>query len=479
VSDDDETPPRPSRAPWIVALACVIGLAAWQREGIADLALSMVGADVPYRPQHPAQLDAIDLAAVHGDLWTTWVIAAAGDDADARRDAETALRSAIAGDANLTELFDELAASVTTPKLAQKRARERVMWIVRAWNDYLDANGAGWFLDASIRLQPEPMFFAMAYRVLGDGKGTIDAEPARVRVLARVDSLNLRELYSGYVSTAEQGAMVLADRTRALALDRTWPAMGDAPGDTGDAALWRAFGAAITREATAALSAESIAVLRATASVRAQAVLAHDAIVDRRDCGSRFIITDLPWNGYEPDTVAGLDRWIEDGPCPAITQAEIDRLREATTVLRNTSGLAAALSELARWRARGIATHELRHVGDDLDLEDPDDDALPCAICQASTPLSVRAEVSAYLAELAWSPAPAVELFDVCVTKAQGESAHARAAEIVLGAGGWSCSDAPPDDLATAARVLEQRAFGRSQEITVGEDIAAALRVGE
>lgn len=464
-----DRPPR--RYGWLLALACVLGVGVWQRTAIADFARGLVGAKVPYRAPHPPNLDAIDLAAVHGELWTTWVIAASRDDADERRDAEEALRAAIAADANLAELFAELA-SLVGPKLAQDRARKRVLWLVGAWNDYLDENDAGWFLDASIRLQPSPMFFAMTYRIVGDGEGTVDGDSKRVRVLDRVDTLNLRELYSGYVSSAEQGAMVIGERTVALALDRTWPAFGEISGDAEMARLWRAFGSAIVREAEAALSPDAVAVLRATATMRGEASLAREAIVDRRECGSNFVITDLPWNGYDPETLEGLDRWIEDGACPAITATEVETLRRATPFFREASALPDALLELARWRARGVAVHELRHVGDDIDLDD--EDALPCAICPTRTPLSVRAEVSAYLAELAWSESPSVELLDLCVTRSEGDSSHARAAEIVMDACGWSCTE-PPTDISATARAVEQKAFGRSETIATAADFGAAL----
>lgn len=473
-SDDGPARRGSSAATWLVAATCAIGLTAWFRIEIADTARGLAGLEVPYRPVHPPNLAAIDLAAVHGELWTDWVIAASQDDADARRGAEQALRTAIAADANLAALFAELA-TLVGPNLTEDRARKRVLWIVGAWNDYLDDNGAGWFLDASIRLEPSVMFFAMTYRIVGDGDGTVAGERKRVRVLDRIDTLNLRELYSGYVSSAEQGAIVIGDRTIALALDRTWPAFGEVIGEAEMARLWRAFGPAIVREAENALSPSTIAVLRASATARADAALAREAIALRRECGSRFVITDLPWNGYDPTTLEGLDRWIEDGDCPAITEREVESLRRATPIFRAAPGLADALADLARWRARGVAVHELRHVADDLDLDD--EDALPCAICPVGTPLAVRAEVSAYLAELAWSESPAVELLDACVTRSQGDSAHARAAEIVMDAGGWSCTEPPPADISTTARALEQRAFGRSDEIAVDPSFGAALSV--
>jgi hypothetical protein len=462
-----------------VVLGCLLVLAAWQRHALEDFARAVVGAEPRHRPEYPPQLDGIDLAAVHGPLLTDWVIAAGHDDPEARAGAQAAMRSAIAADANLTALFDELAALTEAKRLADTRHRKRALWLTRAWNQYLDDNGQPYFLDAHVRMAARPSYVAMAYRVRADGRGTVDGDEHRVRLLERVDTLNLRELYTGYASSSVEGALVLADRTRQFAEDRIWPALADefAPAQLPTAVVrhWRALGPALLAAAERGLSEATLAVLRDTAGARAEGVAVAEAAQARRDCGSEFILRPLPWNGFESDALDRLERWVETGPCPSLTAEELAGLRRASTALQSPDlavTLPSALAELAAWRGRGVAIHELRHVADDVDLEDDDD--LACAICPASASTVVRAELSAYLAELAWSEAPAIAFYDACLVAEANRTAHAEALAILFDAARWSCA-AVPDELSTRARELEQAAFGRSEEIVVFDPLQGDL----
>lgn len=473
-TDDDEpvwTEPPKTRRRWAVILGCLLVLAAWQRHALEDFARAVVGVDPRHRPEHPPQLDGIDLEAVHGPLLTDWIIAAGQDDADARLAAQAAMRSAIAADANLTALFDELVSLTEARRLADAQHRKRALWLTQAWNQYLDDNRQPYFLDAHVRMAARPSYVAMAYRVRADGRGTVDGEEHRVRLLERVDTLNLRELYSGYASSSVEGALVLADRTRQFAEDRLWPALADefAPTQSPTAVVrhWRALGPALLAAAERGLSEPTLAVLRDTAAARAEGVAVAEAVQARHDCGSEFILRAMPWNGFESDALDRLERWVETGPCPSLTAEELAGLRRASAALQSpelAGTLPSALAELAAWRGRGVAIHELRHVADDVDLDDDDD--LSCAICPASASTVVRAELAAYLAELAWSEAPAIAFFDACLVAEANETAHAEALAILFGAARWSCA-AVPDGLAAQARELEQAAFGRSEEIVV------------
>lgn len=469
---DLETPaPARPRRPWIwlgVALAVVGGLATLGpvHEGVRVL----LGGEPRFVPEHPINLDGVDLEAVHGALWTDWVVAQSRPDIERRRAARDALRAAIAADANLTALFDELTAILDGGELADERVRERALWLTRAWNQYLDGGDQPYFLNAHVMLSPGPVFYALAYRVIADTQGTVDGEPSRVRVVRRLDTLNLRERYTGYVSSVAEGALVIGDRTVQFALDRIWPTFGVEPGAGSRPA---AFAKALAAEARAGLSSEAIAVLAGSADARRRALAVHEAIVARRACGSRFIVPDLPWDGHDPRALDKMARYVEEGSCPSITAEEVATLRDATTSLRSHGGLLGAIDELAWWCVRGIAVHELRHVADDVDLDDEDD--LPCERCPAGTSTAVRAEASAYLAELAWSEAPALSLLDACTVADEADGLHARAATIILQAGGWTCDDAPPEDLPSQARALEREMFGRSEAIVVGDGLHAPV----
>ncbi len=485
-TDDDEPPwaePPKTRRRWAVVLGGLLLLGAWQRHALEDLARGVVGAELRHRPEHPPQLDGLDLAAVHGPLLTDWVIAAGRDDPEARAGAQAALRSAIAADANLTALFDELVSLTEARRLADPRHRKRALWITRAWNQYLDDNGQPYFLDAHVRVAARPSYVAMAYRVGADGRGTVDGEEHRVRLLERVDTLNLRELYTGYASSSVEGALVLADRTRQFAEDRLWPALADelapTPSTTAVVRHWRALGPSLVAAAERGLSGTALAVLRDTAAARAEGVAVAEAVQARHDCGSEFILRPLPWNGFEPDALDRLERWVEIGPCPSLTAEELAGLRRASAALRApevATALPSALAELAAWRGRGVALHELRHVADDVDLDDDDD--LPCAICPASASTVVRAELAAYLAELAWSEAPENAFFDACLVAEADQTAHAEALAILFDAAHWSCA-AIPDELSTRARALEQDAFGRSEEIVVLDPLRGAAAAAD
>lgn len=467
--DDDEPASKPrSKAPRWIAAGCVAALLVWQRHTILDTARASLGMPVPYRPAHEANLGAIDLAQVHGPLWTTWVVAAASDDAEARSAAEAAMRAAIADDPNLSALFDELATIVNGLELGTRRRAQRARWLTGAWNQYLDANAMPYFIDAQVRLGPRPMYVAVSYAVTADGTATVGGEPHRVRALDRLDTLNVRETYSGYVSTASDGALIIADRAMQFAIDRLWPALATTTTTTvsGTPARLRAtFGAAISAEAERALSPAAFAALRETAQARAEAVAAFEAVEARRHC-SDFILRPVPWHGHEPDALDRLERWVSDDECPGITVDELAALRRVTEVARARTDLWPALAELARWRSRGVATHELRHAADDVDAEDDDD--LPCEICPASSHVRVRAELSAYLAEFAWSEAPAVALFDACFVAEEAQTEHGQAVAIALREGSWRC-DRVPEEITATARGLELEAFGRSEAIEIGD----------
>ena len=61
-----------------------------------------------------------------------------------------------------------------------------------------------------------------------------------------LDEINLRELYLGYASNLDEGALVISDRVVELALDRVWPMLGPQP--RGDR-LQLAYAGAVNAEA--------------------------------------------------------------------------------------------------------------------------------------------------------------------------------------------------------------------------------------
>ena len=135
---------------------------------------------------------------------------------------------------------------------------------------------------------------------------------------------------------------MLADRTRQFAEDRLWPALADelapTPSTTAVVRHWRALGPSLVAAAERGLSGTALAVLRDTAAARAEGVAVAEAVQARHDCGSEFILRPLPWNGFEPDALDRLERWVEIGPCPSLTAEELAGLRR---VLRSVAQLGA------------------------------------------------------------------------------------------------------------------------------------------
>ncbi|HWB77298.1 MAG TPA: hypothetical protein VG755_20165 [Nannocystaceae bacterium] len=461
------------------ALAAVVGALAWSAQYAGDAWRWLTGKPARYRPQHAVALAQIDLEAVHVDRWTKWIVAAShatpGVPDDELAQARTAMREAIAADQNLVELFDELDGLVTTGNLRSERVRDRTKWLTYAWNDYLDASAQPYFVHTNVLLNDKPLFYAHTYRVLADSDGTVGDERLRVRALGRLDRIGLRELYLGYVTSDTDGALLLVDRLAEHVLEQLWPMLAGPEHVPLD---YRRYADAVIAEATRELPADVMAELTATAVLRADAVAAVDAMVERMKC-SRLSLTKMPFDGYDQEALFELADLVETGECAAVRNTEFDALRRASEQLKGRPALEDALQQLAAWAARPVAVHELRHAADEL-VRDDDDDKRDCTICDATDPDLVRAEVAAYLAELAWSTVPATALHQICRSTADDTddmTVHGRARAIVLKGLQWSCRDGVPDDISDKARALERSAFGRSDAIVLGASFPTHMAV--
>jgi len=276
------------------------------------------------------------------------------------------------------------------------------------------------------------------------------------------------EVYLGATSKDSDGAFLLAERVLEFAADHVWILLDPAFDDEQIPEV-RVFLAPVRREVAAALEPEDLEVLRDTVAVRKAMLDAVEAIRARSGCGSQFVINDVPWNGFcardhaTLDSVSELDETIE---CPAVTAVEAETLIHGSRALEHTAGLGRAMAALTAWLARGIVIHEARHVadGDRVDgLQTPMD----CGGCPPEMSVTVRAEISAYLASFAWSESPAAVLLQVCAALRAGPGAHVPAMDFILDRLGQDCVDGPPADLRQRARALEHELFGRSEAIAL------------
>lgn len=440
-----------------------------------------------YVAEHPPRLDRIDLQRVHAELLPRWLIAqgrrAAGEGAEDEIAAFAELRDAVAHDGNLAALLDELHELSPPSRLGE--APRRALYLTWAWSHYLDRNGAPFLVLGNVRTHGfGPLLGATIHRVLADVEVTVGTDAHRVRITSRIDGLNLREVYLG--AAGRDDAVVVADRLRDFALDEVWPLLDPWLETRTPAAL--GFAPPIRAEVEARVSPTAMEQLRGTAAARGSIMEAVRAIeARRRDCDSGFHVDAVPWDGLPPARLSRLaalaERHVERS-CPGITVAEAQALARATETLEADPSLAAALEELVALVAEHVAIHEARHLADAAHAGGFDE-PLPCASCSEAMGIPARAELSGYLASLAWSPAPALALYQACRSLGadQGKplepgEPHREALELLQRRIGPVCTKGPPPALRTLARHLEQEMLGRSDPIALPESFPRRLPLG-
>lgn len=496
IDGDDEPIARGRRHGWWVAVGLLLastfliasripGVQAWAR-GELDWRGRR-----SYTPAHAPALERVDLPRVHAELLPRWLVAqgkrAAGEGVDEELAAFEALRAAVAADANLAALLHELHELSSPSRLGA--APRRALYLTWAWSHYLDRQGAPFLVLGSVRSQGfGPLFVATIHRVHVDAAVVVGTGSHRVRITSRIDGTNVREAYLG--AAGEDDAVVVLDRLRDFAIDEVWPLLD--PWLELRTSTQRGFAAAIREEARARLSGEATQRLRHTAAARGSMVEVVRAIESRRrDCDSGFHLGDVPWSGASPaqlQRLAGVADRHAGRSCPGITADEVATLERATLALHADAtqglGLEAALEELVALTAEHVVIHEARHLADATHA-DGFDEPLPCASCSPSMGITARAELSGYLASLAWSSAPALALFQACRSLApdQGKplepgEPHRDALELLQRRMGAVCFEGPPHELQALARHLEHEMLGRSDAIALPESFPRRLPLG-
>ncbi|MCA9707288.1 MAG: hypothetical protein KDK70_15655 [Myxococcales bacterium] len=437
-----------------------------------------------YEPPSPPAADRVDQARVHAELLPAWLIARSrrtrGLDGAGEPEAFEALREAVAPDANLTELLDELHALSSPGALAEDP--RRALYLGWAWSRYLDQQQVPFVVHGAIRgSEFGPMLSAAIYRVDADAGVRLGEGTYRVRLVSRIDGTNLREQYLGAAGVDD--AVLVLDRLQEFALADVWPLLD--PWLELRPAGRRHFAGPLLQEAREHLSSTALRQLGQSAAARWQITSTLQRLEARQaSCGSGFRINEVPWYGFDDERVARLRDVATrhaDRHCPGITMGEVDALAQASAALDPSPELQRALEELVAWTAQHVAIHEARHLADAA-LVQGFDEPLPCASCADGMGIAARAELSGYLASLAWSPSPALALYQACRSlageqwRSSGDGQpHREALELLQRRIGPVCLDGPPPALRQLGRHLEVEMLGRSEVMALPADFPRRL----
>ncbi|MEM9452997.1 MAG: hypothetical protein AAGF11_02375 [Myxococcota bacterium] len=439
-----------------------------------------------YQPPHAPAPDQVDLRRVHTELLPHWLIARSrrtrGLGASPEEAAFKALRAAVAPDPNLAMLLDELHDLSAPSRLAEDP--RRALYLSWAWSHYLGQHQAPFLIQGTIRgSKLGPIFSAGIYEIHSNAMVGLGSSAYRVQLVSRIDRTNLREQYLG--AAGHDGAVLVIDRLLDFAAAEVWPLLD--PWLELELDGRRNFAGPVRAEARRQLSAAALDRLAASAKARWAITRTLRAIERRRAaCGSGFRINDVPWSGFSEERLGRLEdvalRHAERA-CPGITLGEVWALGEASEALHPDPELLAALQELVAWTAQHVAVHEARHLADD-GLVEGFDEPLACASCAEHMGISSRAELSGYLASMAWSPSPTLALYQACRSlagehgriTAAGEP-HREALKLFQRRVGPVCLDGPPPELRALARHLEVEMLGRSEVMALPTDFPTRLPV--
>ena len=415
-----------------------------------------------------ATLGEIDFGLIHGELWPAYVAAAPGqEDAAFQR-----LRDAVAPDAYLVQRVDRMRRLAEADPAGNA---ERLLYQVWAWNRYLDMAAVPWRLTAGVQvLGPhDARFYVKSYRVLSDTPTRVgDTGYWRTQVVQRVDDLSVVEGYLGLTSDHESGAVVVAERVAAFAIERVWPLL-DPELDNERLAIDARFAPSIRDAARQALHPTDYLVLEDTAADRFWLERAVAQVHTRARCGSRFQIGHLPFDGLHHRDLLEVRRYAAataDSPCPDVTPIEAAALTMRSRRLQDTAGLRQALEALSAWVARSIAIHEARHAADD-----GEPGALVCHGCPADFGTVATLEVSAYVASFGAEQVGPVAALQACAVEEVDAAGRGQWIRFVSDRLGGICDSGPTPDMAERAAQLEERLFQRNEPIRLHPDFPDLL----
>lgn len=401
-------------------------------------------------------LATIDLERVHAELVPAWVVARGG-----MRGAHlTELRRAVGADANLGAILDRMALLADHDPMLNA---SELLGLVRTWNAYLDTAGEPWRMEGEIlvsRAGGDDLFALRTYRVMHDGHTRVGDQDYRTLVQRRVDGTTLVEPYLGHMRSWERGVILLHDRIREYALDEVWPLLDPThvPADP----IARAFAEPLRAAVREGLGQQTAGSLEATAAHRRTLLDATASVHARHRCGSQFLISRLPYDGFGPADLTKLQIAAGGEPvpdCPEVTPTEAAAFLLASRGLQGQPGLRDATERLVAWVAGAVAVHEARHAADDARMDRGE--SLRCEGCPEAMPRVEALEASAYLASFAAPHQGVMSMYQACALDPDRLPDRAAAVAFLAERLGTTCQGGPPDDLVERARGLEIELFGR------------------
>lgn len=421
------------------------------------------------------------LERVHAELLPAWVISSSNKREDTPEKFKQLL-DALAEDQNARSIIEDLGKLTADGDTLTERGEE-ILDTVKLWNRYMDKAGQPWWVDGNIFIGPGNTFFYIkAYKILGDFEVAVsggDKTTYRTRMATRVDRTNIVESFLGHASPHQDGAIILTDRLYDVSLREVWPILATEVFE-GSSPREKLFASKVREEAKRHLPEETLEILSEHAATRAELEATLRAIRERRSCGSKFSITDLPWDGMPQDQIDLLYRYAERdryADCPSIKEEEIRIIIDASEALRDEDDLKKAAEELVAHVARAVTVHEARHVADHH-RANAFDEPMPCEKCDAyRLSRSARTELSAYLASFASEEVGYTALYQACGLDLTRGTPHARALRMILPMLGVDCETKIPDDLQARAKKLEVEFFGRSDTITLPEAYPTSLEL--
>ncbi|MEZ4239988.1 MAG: hypothetical protein R3F59_28325 [Myxococcota bacterium] len=415
----------------------------------------------------------VDLAAVHEELVTDWVLSSGGmKSMQFRR-----IRREAGKDPNLGALLDRMELLMDVDPVLNA---PELLGLVSTWNAYLTTAGEPWRLAGEVQVgDGGGQLLMKAYRVIWR-EGTVRVGdhrfPAEIR--RRADRTSLPDAWLGHMHDHRDGVVILLDGVTGFALDHVWPLLDPLLEDELDP-LQRAFAPSVRAEVAAWLTPEELAALEATAEDRYWMNRAAEAIHGRHQCGAAFYVARVPWDGMSGRDLATLQQAATldaDAPCPDVTETEALVFAVRSSHVRHTPGVRQALEHLAGLVGRAVAVHEARHAADDLAL---DGQPIPCLGCPPQTTHLGALEGSAYAASFAHPETGALAMYQACAL--DPDRAPERTAMVSFLAerlDPHGCAAGAPDDRVRRAEALQREIFGRAEPVSVPE-LPSSLPVGD